>query len=68
MAPFTQPYRLSAVSPRCVGVFEDDAFLLRLAARSRPAESARPCAASPIDSEDLAFDDGRLLASQAWDV
>lgn len=69
MVIFTpRPGRSGDILPQPVGVFEDDALLLRLSVRSRLAESACPRASGPIDLDDLAFEDARLVASRAWDL
>jgi hypothetical protein len=50
------------------GVFEDDALLLRLAARSRFTEPGYPRPADQINSDDLAFEVARLVDSATWDL
>jgi hypothetical protein len=56
------------IPPVPVGVFEDDLLLLRLAARSRPLESAGPRAAGPINADDLALRDGALVGYETWEL
>jgi hypothetical protein len=50
-----------------VGVFEDDALLLLLAARSRTAELGCSRASGPGYSDDLAFEDARRVDAGNWD-
>jgi hypothetical protein len=63
-----RPQRSGNILPQVVGVFEDDTLLLSLSARCRPAECACWHASGPIDSDDLAFDDERLIACETWDL
>lgn len=51
-----------------VGVFEDDALLLRLAARSRFADLDCPRGPGPMDTDDLAFEGARMVAAATWDL
>jgi hypothetical protein len=60
--------RLVDTLPQFVGVFEDDASVLSLARRSRSAEPASPRSSGCFDADDLAFEEGRRLCSQAWDL
>jgi hypothetical protein len=60
--------RLIDTLPQFVGVFEDDALLLTLGRRSRSAETVSPRSSGCFDSDDLAFEEGRRLCSQAWDL
>jgi hypothetical protein len=69
MVLFTpRPQRSGDISALPIGVFEDDALLLRLAARSRPAESACPRAFDQFDSDDLAIEDARLVDAARWEL
>ena len=69
MVPFlTRPQRLTGTRPVPVGVFEDDALLLRLAARSRFAEPACPRASGQINSDDLALEVVRLVDCETWEL
>jgi hypothetical protein len=54
--------------PQPVGVFEDDALLLRLARRSGPVCRAFSPVTGPINSDDLAFEVARQVASATWDL
>jgi hypothetical protein len=68
MVLFTpRPQRSGNNLPHTVGVFEDDALLLRLAARSHFAESSYSRSAGPINAEDLAFELARRVDSQTWE-
>lgn len=49
------------------GVFEDDALLLQLAARSRFA-AAYPCPPDPINADDLAFQVARMVDCTTWEL
>lgn len=51
-----------------VGVFEDDALLLRLAASFPFAESGRPRAPVLMTAEDLALEIARLADTVTWDL
>ena len=62
------PQRAGDSLPHLVGVFEDDAELLQLAARSRATELCAPRASGRINSHDLALDDARLGDSESWDL
>jgi hypothetical protein len=64
----TRCQRSGEILTQPVGVFEDDGLLLRLAARSRPAESACLRGSGPIDADDLAFENGRLADCETWDL
>jgi len=68
MVIFTPRPQLSVdILPLPLGVFEDDALLLRLAVRSRstPLFCSRMC--GPIDADDLAFEDARFVECAGWD-
>jgi hypothetical protein len=57
------------ILPQAVGVFEDDALLLRLASRARFADSGCVRGASgPIDADDLAIEVARLAAAETWEA
>jgi hypothetical protein len=64
----TRPQRSVDILPLPDGVFEDDALLLRLADRTRFAESRRTRAAGPMNADDLAFEVASMAASKAWDL
>ena len=64
----TRSQRLTEIRPLPVGVFEDDALLLRLVARSRFAEPGYPRPADQINSDDLAFEVARLVDSATWEL
>lgn len=64
--PSTQ--RLAATLPHLIGVFEDDASLLLLAARSCSTELGRSRASGPIDSDDLSFEDARRVDAENWEL
>ena len=64
----TRSQRLIENRPQPVGVFEDDALLLRLAARSRFADSGCPRASGQMNSDDLAFEVARLVDAATWDL
>jgi hypothetical protein len=58
--------RLTAISPLNVGVFVDDALLLRLAARSVHAESDLLRTRGLTSSDSLALEVARQVESSAW--
>jgi hypothetical protein len=60
--------RISDILPEPVGVFEDDALLLRLVERSRLAASERRHPSGDADADGLAFQAGRPLWSGGWDL
>jgi hypothetical protein len=62
-----RPQRFRNNLPQTTGVFEDDAMLLRLAARSPFAESGCPPTSGPVNAEDLAFELARRVDSQTWE-
>jgi hypothetical protein len=62
------PQGISDILPPPVGVFEDDALLLRLAERSRLAELECRHPSGDVDSDDLGFEAGRPVWSGAWDL
>jgi hypothetical protein len=62
-----RPQRSRDHLPQTVGVFEDDALLLRLAARSLVAESGCPRLSGQPNAEDLAFEVARRVDSQTWE-
>ena len=64
----TRCQRLTETRLLSGGVFEDDALLLRLAARSRFAEPAYPRPADPVNSDDLAFQVARMVDSMTWEL
>jgi hypothetical protein len=67
MAISIHPQRSADIVLLPVGVFEDDALLLRLAAGSRPVDSAGPRGSGPIDLDDFAFKD-MGLGSETWEL
>lgn len=70
MVMFTPGLQRSCdISSQAVGVFEDDALLLRLASRSRlAAYDYLRAASSPMHSDDLAFEVARLADAEAWEI
>jgi hypothetical protein len=60
--------RISDIVPEPVGVFEDDALLLRLVERSRVAASECRHASGDAATDGLAFQAGRPLWSWGWDL
>jgi hypothetical protein len=64
--PRTQ--RISDIVPEAIGVFEDDALLLRLVERSRLAASECRHPSGDADTDGLAFQAGRPLWSGGWDL
>jgi hypothetical protein len=64
----THSHTLADRLPLAVGVFEDDALLLGLAEHFRLAEAGCRNASDQIDSDDLAFENRRLMDSRAWDL
>jgi hypothetical protein len=63
--PNTQ--RSAAILPNLVGVFEDDAALLLMAARYRSMEFSCPRDSGPIDADDLSFENARRVDAESWD-
>ncbi len=51
-----------------VGVFADDALLLRLAERSRCVSPGCLRASEPMDANDLALEVARLADADRWDL
>jgi hypothetical protein len=69
MIVFTpRPQRSGHVLPQPTGVFEDDALLLLLAARSRSMELGGSCPSGPMDTDDLAFEEARAMDCKSWDL
>jgi hypothetical protein len=69
MVVFTpRPQRSGDLFSQAVGVFEDDALLLRMASRSCLAEPAVPRASVQMTPDDLAFEVARLADSATWDL
>ena len=64
--PRTQ--RLGDIHVQVVGVFEDDALLLLVAARSRSMEWGCSPTSGPIDADDLALEVARLADAERWDL
>jgi hypothetical protein len=64
----TRSQRLTETRPLPVGVFEDDALLLRLATRSRFAESGCPRTSGQINADDLALEVARLMECETWEM
>lgn len=64
----TSSLRMNEIRPLPVGVFEDDALLLGLAARSRFAASGCLRTVDLLNSDDIAFEAARWMDAKVWDL
>ncbi len=68
MVAITRFHQMTETRSLPVGVFEDDALLLGLGARSQLTESGRRSTLVLINSDDLAIEAARLADVVTWDM